>query len=131
VTELNYLFSEICICSESENSKTYYQCFYSFGNNLRKFLEGYLFFKYPSDSYEYDQRVKLFFGDNSAAEPIIQRLTNELSHLGEFFDRGTVPMDIAEISTMAKYVLGKIKSADEKQYNCFLQSARAADPLLV
>lgn len=130
ITELNYLFSEVCICSNSENIKTHYQCFYSFGNNLRKFLEGYLFFKFPSDTIEYDQRIKIFFGDNSAAEPIIQRLTNELSHLGEFFDRGTVPIDSAEISTMAMYILGKLKAADAKQYECFLQSARTTDPLI-
>jgi wobble nucleotide-excising tRNase len=63
VTELNFLFGEVCICADPANIATHYQAFYGFGNNLRKFLEGYLFFKYPSDSLDYDKRVHLFFED--------------------------------------------------------------------
>lgn len=129
VTELNFLFGEVCICADPGNIATHYQAFYGFGNNLRKFLEGYLFFKYPSDSLDYDQRVHLFFEDGSVAEPLVQRLTNEFSHLGEFIDRGTVPIDGVEISSLAKFVLTKLKASDQQQYAHFLESVSATDPL--
>jgi hypothetical protein len=129
VTELNFLFGEICICSNPGNIATHYQSFYGFGNNLRKFLEGYLFFKFPSDGLKYDKRVQLFFEDGTVASPFVQRMTNEFSHLGEFIDRGALPVDSAEISSLAKFVLGKLKAADHSQYEHFLESVKTADPL--
>jgi hypothetical protein len=56
-------------------------------------------------------------------------LTNEFSHLGEFIDRGTVPIDGAEISSLAKFVLAKLKASDQQQYIHFLESVSATDPL--
>jgi wobble nucleotide-excising tRNase len=55
ITEFNYLFGEIYTCSDPANAATEYHCFYNFGNNLRKFLEAFLFFKYPfsvNDSWQ-------------------------------------------------------------------------------
>ncbi|WP_426336975.1 AAA family ATPase [Pseudoduganella sp. R-31] len=129
VTELNFLFGEICVCADPSNIATNYQAFYGFGNSLRKFLEGYLFFKYPSESIDYDKRVHLFFDDGSVVEPIVQRITNEFSHLGEFVDRGSVPIDGAEISSVAKFVLSKLKASDYQQYTHFLDSVGVADPI--
>jgi len=129
VTELNFLFGEICACADPGNIATNYQAFYGFGNNLRKFLEGYLFFKYPSESLDYDKRVHLFFDDGSVVEPLVQRITNEFSHLGEFIDRGSVPIDGAEISALAKFVLSKLKASDQQQYVHFLDSVGVTDPI--
>ena len=125
VTEFNYLFSEIHICSIPENERKHLHSFYNFGNNLRKFLEAYLFFKFPFASHslqDHRDRVEEFFRGVEATEPLVQRLTNELSHLGERFDRGVQPMDHAEVSKLAQFVLKRIEESDPVQYRCLLES---------
>ena len=132
VTELNYLFGEIYICSDSNNSVSDHHSFYNFGNNLRKFLEAFLFFKYPftdGDSKDQDKRIRLFFGGDQNVEPLVQRLINEFSHLAEYIDRSVQPIDHAEIERLARFILRKIKQNDNEQYKCFLQSIGKADPL--
>lgn len=131
ITEFNYLFGEIYICSDPTNAATKYHCFYNFGNNLRKFLEAFLFFKYPftvSDQRDYNQRIEHFFKADQNSAPLVQRITNEYSHLGEVFDRGTQPIDCDEISKVAKFVLRKIRENDIEQYKYLLQSIDRPDP---
>lgn len=125
VTEFNYLFSEIYKCSDEDNAATNYASFYSFGNNLRKFLEAYLFFKYPfsvNDQADHDERITKFFGGEDGAAPLVQRIINEFSHLAEMFDRSVQPIDHAEISRLAKFVLKKLKDKDPEQYECLVES---------
>lgn len=129
ITELNYLFAEIHTCSDDANSDASYHSFYNFGNNLRKFLEAFLFFKYPSGTVNNDKRLQLFFGDDVGAVAFLSRLTNEHSHLEEYVDRGMVPIDCAEIARTAKFVLGAMKAKDPDQYQHFLSSINAVDPL--
>ena len=43
----NYLFHQIYKCANTTPSDDNHYIFYNFGNNLRKFLEAYLFYKYP------------------------------------------------------------------------------------
>jgi len=134
ITEFNYLFGEVYTCSNALNAAKNYHCFYNFGNNLRKFLEAFLFFKYPfstSDRSDYDQRIQHFFQDDGSSAPLIQRLTNEYSHLGEVFDRGAQPIDCDEISKVARFVLKKIKDNDTDQYTHLLQSINKSDPFEV
>lgn len=129
ITELNYLFAEIHICTDDANSSASYHSFYNFGNNLRKFLEAFLFFKYPSGTVNNDERLQLFFGDDVGTVAFLSRLTNEYSHLEEYVDRGMVPIDCAEIARTAKFVLGAMKAKDPDQYQHFLSSINAGDPL--
>jgi hypothetical protein len=56
-------------------------------------------------------------------------LINEFSHLGGAFDRSVQPIDSAEISKLAKFVLKKIKDNDKSQYECLLQSICKPDPV--
>lgn len=128
ITELNYLFAEIHICTDDANAAVNYPSFYSFGNNLRKFLEAFLFFKYPS-AVKSDVRLQLFFGEDVGAFAFLNRLTNEYSHLKEFVDRGMLPIDCAEISRAAKFVLRTMKAKDSDQYHHFLSSINAVDPI--
>ncbi|AOZ06462.1 AAA family ATPase [Cupriavidus malaysiensis] len=131
VTELNYLFGEIFCCADDTNAIKHYHSFYNFGNNLRKFLEAFLFFKYPfvkSDRSDHDNRIKLFFADGTSSEAFVQRLINEFSHLGEFIDRGTQPIDCTEIASLAKFVLKKIRDNDKHQFEHFLLSIERTDP---
>ncbi|MEA3357280.1 MAG: AAA family ATPase, partial [Patescibacteria group bacterium] len=131
ITEFNYLFGEIYTCSDPANAATEHHCFYNFGNNLRKFLEAFLFFKYPfsvNDQQDYNRRIEKFFKDDPSTEPLVQRLTNEFSHLGGIFDRSTQPIDHAEICKLAKFVLKKIKDNDCDQFECLLESIDKPDP---
>lgn len=131
VTELNYLFGEIYNCSKSENYQNYHHSFYNFGNNLRKFLEAFLFFKYPStEGISFDRRIELFFYDGTSTEALLKRLINEYSHLGEFVDRSAQPVDAAETSGLAQLVLKKIKDNDRDQFAHFLLSIDKTDPFV-
>lgn len=132
VTELNYLFSEICICAFPANLSSSGHCFYGFGNVLRKFLEAYLFFKYPTTidpENDHKVRLKTFFGDDAKSQSLIERISNEYSHLHGRIDRCAEPIDANEISSVAKYVLKRMKESDHEQYKCFLQSVSSVDPL--
>jgi len=124
VTEFNYLFGQIYKCRDAEFAKTSPEPFYSFGNNLRKFLEAYLFYKFPcqDDANNSLERLQKFFGDDHTAIALVNRLSNELSHLEEIFDRSMRPIEIPEIPKLANFVLDKIYGADKEQYNSLLKS---------
>ena len=131
VTEFNYLFGEIYTCIDPANAASKYDCFYNFGNNLRKFLEAFLFFKYPflaASKAEYNERIRMFFKGDDATGPLVQRLTAEFSHLGDMFDRSVQPIECAEISKVATFVLGKIRDNDPVQFKCLLESIEQPDP---
>lgn len=118
VTEFNYLFHQVYKCSRPPIAGENEEHFYSFGNNLRKFLEAFLYFKYPVKTGSQDSlaRIRQFFGDDELAANLANRLNNELSHLEENFDRSMRPIDIPEIRALAAFVLEKIKLADKHQY---------------
>jgi wobble nucleotide-excising tRNase len=119
-TEFNYLFHQIYKCSLQDEFTDDYGVYYNFGNNLRKFLEAYLFYKYPSNT-DILVKLKKFFKDDTSVA-ITNRIDNELSHLEEIFDRSMRPIDIPEIPKLANYVLSKIKEKDSEQYNALLKS---------
>ncbi|MFX6230691.1 AAA family ATPase, partial [Acinetobacter baumannii] len=68
ITEFNYLFHQIYKCRNQDAAKDSHEPFYGFGNNLRKFLEAFLFFKCPyhDDKNDAFERIKKFFGDEEA-----------------------------------------------------------------
>jgi wobble nucleotide-excising tRNase len=123
ITEFNYLFSQIYNCSESENQKISEDYQYNFGNNMRKFLEAYLFYKYPSDKLSFDVRIKKFFNDDISYS-LVRRVVNEYSHLEDSFDRSLVPIDIDAIKQVSQAVMNKIKEKDEEQYNALVESIK-------
>lgn len=124
ITEFNYLFHQIYKCRDAEYAKVSHEPFYSFGNNLRKFLEALLFYKFPHHDDKNDslERMKKFFGDDDTAIALANRLNNELSHLESIFDRSMKPVEIPEIPKLANYVLDKIYEKDPHQYNSLLKS---------
>ena len=125
ITEFHYLFHQIYKCKDQAAAADSHEPFFGFGNNLRKFLEAYLFFKYPyhddrSDAFE---RIHKFFGaEEDAAVALVNRLNNEFSHLEAVPDRGFKPVEIPEIAKVANYVLDKIYASDKVQYNALLKS---------
>lgn len=125
ITEFNYLFHQIYKCRNQDAAQGAHEPFYGFGNNLRKFLEAFLFFKFPyhDDKNDVFERIKKFFGDeDSTAIILLNRLNNEFSHLESIPDRGFKPVEIPEIAKVANFVLDKIYAADPDQYNALLKS---------
>ncbi|KAB8312278.1 hypothetical protein EH228_08855 [Erwinia endophytica] len=125
ITEFNYLFHQIYKCRNQGGANESHEPFYGFGNNLRKFLEAFLFFKFPHQDDKNDafERIKKFFGEEDpTAIALVNRLNNEFSHLESIPDRGFKPVEIPEISKVANYVLEKIYTADPHQYNALLKS---------
>ena len=123
-TEFNYLFNEIYKLYKNVNGnkakqiENTYNQFYNIPNNIRKFLEYYLFYKYPNSITPLDNLTKLF--DNNIPT-LLNRVINEYSHL-TFIDRGWSPMDVAEIEKCAKIIIEKIKEKDEEQFNALISS---------
>lgn len=120
ITEFNYLFDSIYKCANSELSEETYPLFYNFSNNARKFLEIYLFYKYPDDSDDREKQES-FFGEKIPVF-VNERVTNEYSH-GDI-ERASNPVEYP-IETMqkdAKMILECIKQHDQKQYDALLKS---------
>jgi wobble nucleotide-excising tRNase len=121
VTEFNYLFHEIykCSCIETVDD-TNFTVFYNFGNNARKFLEIYLFYKYPDNT---EDRVKMerFFGEGKIPVMFIERINNEYSHLKGDIERASMPVEVPEMLTVAKLIISKIKE-DKAQYLALMNS---------
>src|SRR5699024_6140241 len=118
-TEFNYLFDQIYKCANIETiDDSNHELFYSFGNNARKFLEIYLYYKYPDYS---DKKLERFFGDDEIPRVLTNRLSNEYSHLSGVFERGATPVEVPEIKLAAQKIIGKLKE-DEEQYKSLLNS---------
>ncbi len=135
-TEFNYLFEQIYKfknIDDTYNEDLKISLVYNFGNNLRKFLEIYLFFKYPNNFESLDKElIKRFFNDTYQSDDIdenqkiiagvINRYQNEYSHLREVLSRGMQPIDIEESKKIAKFILETIKQNDKQQYKALVKS---------
>ena len=120
VTEFHYLFNEIYKVANFKEDyllNTYNQL-YNIPNIMRKFLEYYLFYRYPDSNEPLKKLEKIFNLEESSS---INRLINENSHL-TFIDRGWKPVEIPEIKNVAKIILEKIKEKDKEQYEALLVS---------
>ena len=124
VTEFNYLFNEIYKVYKVVNGdrkqqiENSYNQFYNLPNNLRKFLECYLFFRFPNNGNPLDNLPKLF--DNHIPA-LINRVVHEYSHL-TYIDRGWMPMDVGEAEECAKLVIEKLKEKDKDQFEALVAS---------
>lgn len=113
-TEYHYLFSKIYQIHETKESEINEDMAYNFGTNLRKFLEVHLAFKYPNNK-DYNDNLRSFFS-NSHNFSIINRITNESSHLREHLERGLQVCDTSEMKQIASIVLARLKENDESQF---------------
>ena len=127
VTEFNFLFHQIYKCAHAQiECDENHDCYYNFGNNVRKFLEAFLYYKYPN-AVEKDDKLARFFGDDALAVSLIDRINNEFSHLAGALERSVLPIDVPEMKTTAKFILRKIKEKDPDQYSALLQSIGVND----
>ncbi|HEG0871773.1 TPA: AAA family ATPase, partial [Campylobacter jejuni] len=136
-TEFNYLFEQIYKFKNIDginDEDLKISLVYNFGNNLRKFLEIYLFFKYPNNFESLDKElIERFFNNTYQSDridenhqkmvaSIINRYQNEYSHLREILSRGMQPIDIEESKKIAKFILETIKQNDKQQYKALVKS---------
>lgn len=126
VTEFNFLFHQIYKCAHAQiGCDQNHDCYYNFGNNARKFLEAFLYYKYPNavdSSAERENKLVRFFGDDELTSSLTGRISNEFSHLEGLFERSVLPIDVPEMKTVAHFILRKIKEKDSDQYSALLQS---------
>ncbi|EAI9770795.1 RloC protein, partial [Campylobacter coli] len=85
VTEFNYLFEQIF--KNYNNTNITIDSYYSLANNIRKFLDTYMYFKYPNND-SLMTKYYIFFGEENAI--LINRVINEFSHL-ENIERAKMP----------------------------------------
>lgn len=122
ITEFNYLFYQIYACSTADLQNIEHNFQYNFGNNMRKFLEAFLFFKYPSNKMSFDQRIKKYFDNDEIAFNLVKRVINEFSHLEDNFDRSIEPIDINVIQSVSNAVMGKMEATDKDQFDALKES---------
>lgn len=130
VTEFNYLFNQIYLCAAQTGPSDNPENYYNFGNNARKFLEAYLFYKYPckeEEGFGLKERILKFFDNDLLSQIVTFRLSNELSHLEESFDRSIKPIEVSELQKVAYLILSKIKEKDIDQYNALIRSINGTD----
>lgn len=126
ITEFNFLFEQVYKCAEIETvDDTNYTLFYNFGNNARKFLEIYLYYKYPDYSKEIE-KLKNFFGADPVPAILTDRINNEYSHLCGVFERGATPVEVPEMKKAANLIIAKLKT-DKDQYEALLKSIDVED----
>ena len=127
-SEFNYLFEQIydnAFIDKIKDEDTKTTIVYNFGNNLRKFLEIYLFFKYPIEKSFGAEVVEKFF----KSEILINKYANEFSHLREILERAMKPLDIPESKKIAEFVLKTIKQKDPEQFKALCESIGKSDEL--
>lgn len=118
-TEFNYLFACIYKCScIAAVDDTNFELFYNFGNNARKFLEIYLYFKYPDFS---EDKLQRFFGEDRVPSILTDRINNEYSHLTGSIERASMPVEVPEMISTAKAIIDKVKE-DSEQYVALMNS---------
>lgn len=123
-TEFIYLFNEIYKVGIEEQNDENLSTFYNFPNNARKFLESYLFFKFPDSTIGNNKRLEYFFNDVTSVS-FLQRINNEFSHGEKQPDRLHKPIYIEEFQKDALIILGKIHETDEGQFESLCNSIGA------
>ena len=126
VTEFNYMFEKIYHCATTEQTDDdYAEKVYGFANSARKFLELYLYFRFPEgkadETLAKNTHMKEVFGEEVASF-MIDRVLNEGSHLVGRLERAAVPVDQAEMKSVALMILKSVKCSDEAQYKALLRS---------
>lgn len=130
VTEFNYLFHQLYKCASITTiDDSNFSVFYNFGNNARKFLEIFLYYKYPDNSTKEIDKLQKFFGNETIPTVLTNRINNEFSHLAGVFERGSTTVDAhaPEMQLTAKAIINKIME-DRDQYESLMKSI--GEPLI-
>jgi len=124
VTEYNFLFEQIYEMvrpvrgdRQALINNTYTQ-YYNVANDMRKFLECYLFYRYPDTDSPFDH-LDMLFEDNLPSQ--VNRVVNEYSHLA-WAERGLRVVDVPEMEIAAKHILRALKAKDEAHFKTLCKS---------
>lgn len=119
-SEYNYLFSILKQFNESQD-KANFELLYILPNIVRRFLEAYLFQKYP-DGKKFKDKCKKFFNDTPLNEKItLLKLIDEYSH-EENPEHALKFPDINEVETCVKFILETLKNKDKEHYDSLCES---------
>ncbi len=119
-TEFSHLFEQIFKAAEVDlGDDEAHRSLYGFGNDLRKFLEIFLYYRFPDRDFDF-ATLELFLGDTVKAA-LINRIVNEFSHLIGRVERGGAPVDVPELVSAAQCVL-EVLRRDQVQYTSLLRS---------
>lgn len=126
VTEYNFLFEQIYKMAmplghggdKSKMIEHSYTDYYNIGNNMRKFLECYLFYRYPNTD-DPMKNLKTLFKGHVPTE--VNRIVNEYSHLA-FGERGVRVMEVPEVETAAKLIMKAVQEKDPAHYEALCKS---------
>ena len=125
MTEYNFLFEQIYEIAElnSEEEQVLYAekytLYYNIGNNMRKFLQCYLFNRYPDAEEPLRAHLDKLFDNNVPSQ--VNRVVNEYSHL-VWAERGMRVMDAPEVVTAARDILKALRTKDWEHYKTLCQS---------
>lgn len=125
-TEFHHLFKEIYqfykqdVKPYSDKVHHSHTTHYNLPNNIRKFLEIYLFYKFPSDE-SLTIKVERFFGESLPT--LLNRIINEYSHLTSL-ERGYIPFDISELKKCVEILISTMKSKDSDQLEDLIKSIK-------
>lgn len=122
ITEFIYLFHQIYRVATETQTDDNFEIFYTYPNTARKFLETYMFFKYPDVRKSTQNKLLEFFDGKREAVSFLNRINNEYSHGMKYPERLFKPIDIPEFQKNANYILDTILSNDPVQYESFLNS---------
>ena len=131
ITEFSYLFEQIYNAAAADpTGDNYAKDTYGFGNAARRFLEIYLYFKFPNgcrDKGSEHARHMVEFFDERVRAFMVERVINEMSHEPGAFEYVMRPLDSQEIHTVACEILKKVKEKDHIQYDELLKGIGKED----
>lgn len=121
-TEFNHWFACIFQCAnQNEITDENIYLFESFGNNARKFLETYLYYRYP-DKKDFNNHLKRFFGDENIPQILVRKVSDEQSHADGDLEIHDLPFDEPETIGAAKQILERLEVIDQEQYEALVES---------
>lgn len=119
-SEYNYLFSEL-YSFNSFSDKNNYDLLYILPNIVRRFLEAYLFMKYP-DGEDFKLKCRNFFRDTDHLEKQrTLKLIDEYSHEQNPEHSQKFP-DVQEVESVVNFILKTIERKDKEHYDALCDS---------
>ena len=89
---------------------------------MRRFLESYMFYRYPTHKLSFSQRLKKYFEPDGVSYSLLSRIINEYSHMEDQFERGMQPIDMDEITRVSNAVINRIRLTDPDQFEALMDS---------
>jgi len=123
-TEFNHWFECIYKCANQEiMTDNNFYLFESFGNNARKFLETYLYYRYP-DKGTFNDHLKKFFGEDEIPSVIVRKVADEQSHAQGDLESHDSPFEEPETIDAAKLILRRLEDFDKEQYDALVSTVQ-------